>query len=203
MRFVIVGGGTAGWMTSLFIQKKMPYADVTVIASSEIGILGAGEGVTPHFVELMEELEEVLGMPSVAITWPIGSGMQFEGVYDRMKNEVHLFRGDKSTLQLSEDGVNDPVLADHLSEENLTNLRDEIDLLDADTVFAGHTAAEVEAALENVVTGRDGAADLVGVAFVKQHERVDVAVAGMKDVRDAQAVFAARGADETHDVRQA
>lgn len=81
-------------------------------------------------LELMEELEEVLGMPSVAITWPIGSGMQFEGVYDRMKNEVHLFRGDKSTLQLSEDGVNDPVLADHLSEENLTNLRDEIDLLD-------------------------------------------------------------------------
>ncbi|MBR3063910.1 MAG: peptide chain release factor 3, partial [Exiguobacterium sp.] len=81
-------------------------------------------------LELMEELEEVLGMPSVAITWPIGSGMQFEGVYDRMKNEVHLFRGEKSTLQLSEDGVNDPILAEHLSEENLTNLRDEIDLLD-------------------------------------------------------------------------
>ena len=85
-------------------------------------------------LELMEELEEVLGMPSVAITWPIGSGMQFEGVYDRMKNEVHLFRGEKSTLQLSEDGVNDPILAEHLSEENLTNLRDEIDLLDADTL---------------------------------------------------------------------
>ncbi|PNB76611.1 peptide chain release factor 3, partial [Pseudomonas sp. FW305-BF6] len=33
-------------------------------------------------LELMEELEEVLGMPSVAVTWPIGSGMQFEGVYD-------------------------------------------------------------------------------------------------------------------------
>ncbi len=74
-----------------------------------------------------EELEEVLGMPSVAVTWPIGSGMQFEGVYDRIKNEVHLFRGDKSVVTLNEEGVNDPILASHLTEENLTNLRDEID----------------------------------------------------------------------------
>lgn len=81
-------------------------------------------------LELMEELEEVLGMPSVAVTWPIGSGMQFEGVYDRIKNEVHLFRGDKSVVTLNEEGVNDPILASHLTEENLTNLRDEIDLLD-------------------------------------------------------------------------
>ena len=56
-KFVIIGGGTAGWVTALTIKKYIPYCDVTVVASSEIGILGAGEGVTPHFNELMSDLD--------------------------------------------------------------------------------------------------------------------------------------------------
>ena len=56
-KFVIIGGGTAGWVTALTIKKYVPYCDVTVVASSEIGILGAGEGVTPHFNELMTDLD--------------------------------------------------------------------------------------------------------------------------------------------------
>jgi len=56
-KFVIIGGGTAGWVTALTIKKYIPYCDVTVVASSEIGILGAGEGVTPHFNELMTDLD--------------------------------------------------------------------------------------------------------------------------------------------------
>lgn len=54
--FVIIGGGTAGWLTALTIKKYIN-CDVTVIASSDIGILGAGEGVTPHFNELMTDLD--------------------------------------------------------------------------------------------------------------------------------------------------
>jgi tryptophan halogenase len=56
-KFVIVGGGTAGWLTALVLNKFSPYADVTVISSEEIGILGAGEGVTPHFNLVMQQLE--------------------------------------------------------------------------------------------------------------------------------------------------
>jgi len=80
-------------------------------------------------LELMEELEEVLGMPSVAVTWPIGSGMQFEGVYDRLENEVHLFRKDE-VIKLGKDGVHGPELEAHLESTNLENLRDEVDLLE-------------------------------------------------------------------------
>lgn len=54
--FVIVGGGTAGWITALFIKNQYPWANVTVIASEEIGILGAGEGTTPHFVTFLNRL---------------------------------------------------------------------------------------------------------------------------------------------------
>jgi len=50
VRVVVIGGGTAGWMTALMARKRLPKAHVTVVASSEVGILGAGEGTTPHFV---------------------------------------------------------------------------------------------------------------------------------------------------------
>lgn len=44
MNIVIVGGGTAGWLAALMISKVHPLHKVTVIESSTIGIVGAGEG---------------------------------------------------------------------------------------------------------------------------------------------------------------
>ena len=54
--FVVVGGGTAGWITALYI-KKLYHSDVvvTVIESPEIGILGAGEGTTPSITSVFAE----------------------------------------------------------------------------------------------------------------------------------------------------
>ncbi len=46
MNIVIVGGGTAGWLAALMINKVHPLHKVTVIESSTIGIVGAGEGST-------------------------------------------------------------------------------------------------------------------------------------------------------------
>lgn len=57
MNVVVVGGGTAGWLTALYIRKVFPQIDVTVIASSEIGILGAGEGTTADFPEFLKFLD--------------------------------------------------------------------------------------------------------------------------------------------------
>jgi len=51
---VIIGGGTAGWLTALYVQKKFPQHNITVVASSKIGILGAGEGSTPQFNEFLK-----------------------------------------------------------------------------------------------------------------------------------------------------
>jgi len=45
-KIVIVGGGTAGWLSALFFKKILHNKDVTVIASDDIGIIGAGEGST-------------------------------------------------------------------------------------------------------------------------------------------------------------
>lgn len=54
-QIIVLGGGSAGWLTALFC-KKIFKSNVKVIESSKIGILGAGEGATPHLIALLKEL---------------------------------------------------------------------------------------------------------------------------------------------------
>lgn len=54
MKIVIVGGGTAGWICAYFINKSFPNIhEITVIESSSIGIIGAGEGSTGAMTDLL------------------------------------------------------------------------------------------------------------------------------------------------------
>lgn len=54
MKIVIVGGGTAGWIAAYFILKSQPGKhQISVIESSKIGIIGAGEGSTGTMIELL------------------------------------------------------------------------------------------------------------------------------------------------------
>lgn len=55
-RIIVLGGGSAGWLTSLLVREFYPGFDITLIESEEIGILGAGEGTVPHFIELLDFL---------------------------------------------------------------------------------------------------------------------------------------------------
>jgi tryptophan halogenase len=50
---VIAGGGTAGWITALYLNRVMPDQNITLVESEEVGILGAGEGSTPHLIEFL------------------------------------------------------------------------------------------------------------------------------------------------------
>ncbi len=53
MNIVIVGGGTAGWLAALMIHKVYHMHKVTVVESSTIGIVGAGEGSTGILTSLI------------------------------------------------------------------------------------------------------------------------------------------------------
>lgn len=54
MKIIIVGGGTAGWLAALMIKKVQGNShSVTVIESSDIGIIGAGEGSTGQLVDIV------------------------------------------------------------------------------------------------------------------------------------------------------
>ena len=61
MKLTIVGGGTSGWLSALFLKKHFAQAHITVLASSEIGILGAGEGTTGNFIPFMRKLDISIG----------------------------------------------------------------------------------------------------------------------------------------------
>lgn len=54
---VIVGGGTAGWLTALYAKKMLPEDNITLVESESIGILGAGEGSTPILIGLFDFLD--------------------------------------------------------------------------------------------------------------------------------------------------
>lgn len=57
MKITIVGGGTAGWLAALVISKLKPYDhDITVIESSNINIIGAGEGSTGTMTNIIQNL---------------------------------------------------------------------------------------------------------------------------------------------------
>lgn len=53
---VIVGGGTAGWLTALYAKKVNNDDNIILIESEEYGILGAGEGSTPHLIDFLDFL---------------------------------------------------------------------------------------------------------------------------------------------------
>jgi tryptophan halogenase len=56
MNIVIVGGGTAGWLAALMISKTQPNHQITLIESSAIGIVGAGEGSTGTLTGVIQGL---------------------------------------------------------------------------------------------------------------------------------------------------
>ncbi|UII57140.1 peptide chain release factor 3 [Cytobacillus spongiae] len=57
-------------------------------------------------LELLAELEEVMGIESYPMNWPIGMGKEFLGIYDRFYNRIEQFRVDESEkyINLNEDG---------------------------------------------------------------------------------------------------
>ena len=84
-------------------------------------------------LELLEEVEDVLGIKSVAMNWPIGEGSEFKGVYDRSAKVVHLFsrvaRGaTKAAVETM--SIDDPALPTALGQAQFDRLVIDIELLD-------------------------------------------------------------------------
>jgi tryptophan 7-halogenase len=56
MRVVVVGGGTAGWMSAVALVKLLPGISVHLVESEAIGIVGVGEATLPHIRAFNERL---------------------------------------------------------------------------------------------------------------------------------------------------
>src|SRR5208282_5462339 len=78
---VIVGGGTAGWMTALILARSLVArgVEITLLESPAVGIIGVGEGSTPWLRGFFDTLgiEESEWMPECHATYKCG--ITFDG----------------------------------------------------------------------------------------------------------------------------
>jgi glycine/D-amino acid oxidase-like deaminating enzyme len=56
MKIVILGGGSAGWLASLFLISKFPNYEIVSVESSDINPIGVGEATTGKFTQMLEQI---------------------------------------------------------------------------------------------------------------------------------------------------
>ncbi|MBA3882655.1 MAG: peptide chain release factor 3 [Chthoniobacterales bacterium] len=90
-------------------------------------------------LELLDELEKVLRIHALPLNWPLGSGPEFRGVYDREKSEVHLFEktpGGAYRAAVEVAGADDEAVREAVAPDVYAQFRDEVSLLEgAGTTF--------------------------------------------------------------------
>jgi len=94
---VVFGGGSAGWITALLAQSYYPRYKITLIESDSIGILGAGEGTTPHFINFLDKVDISVSDLVKNCKATIKHGINFENWNGNNEKYFHSF-GSKESL---------------------------------------------------------------------------------------------------------
>ena len=86
-------------------------------------------------LELIDEIERELGLSTYVINWPIGTGDQFRGVFDRRQQKIHLFQktathGSKRATDTIMT-LDDPRLESLLEPELYHQLKEDLEILDS------------------------------------------------------------------------
>jgi peptide chain release factor 3 len=105
------------------------------------------EGRDP--VELLDEIEDILKIQCAPITWPVGMGKRFRGIYHLQEDAVHLYEpgknNERGNIRVIK-GLDNPLL-DEVVGDQAAELRDEIELVKG----ASHEF-DVQAYLEGTMT---------------------------------------------------
>jgi len=100
--------------------------------------------------DLLDEIEDKLGIKVRPMSWPIGIGSTFKGVYNMYKNNLNLFSGNKTNIEkdiIEIKNVDDPKLNEAIGDDDAEMLREEVELVNGvydefnrDTYLAGEVA---------------------------------------------------------------
>tara|TARA_Y100001934_G_C12370081_1_gene785770 strand:- start:766 stop:2367 length:1602 start_codon:yes stop_codon:yes gene_type:complete len=100
-------------------------------------------------LELLDDLENVLGIGSFPVNWPVGTGFEFKGIFDRQSKDISLFertQGGQYRAPESIGDLSDPVIRKRLDDETFERVTEELEMLDLagesfdhDQVLAGQT----------------------------------------------------------------
>jgi peptide chain release factor 3 len=86
---------------------------------------------------LLDELERVLGIGAFPVNWPIGNGFEFQGVYDRQTQLMHLFErtvGGQYRAPVQVGGLHDEIIRGRLDDATFNRTLEELEMLE----HAGH-----------------------------------------------------------------
>jgi len=84
-------------------------------------------------LELLDEIEQELGLKTYPVNWPIGMGDRFKGVFDRRKQQIHLFERSIHGRKAATNTVvnlGDPQIEELLEQDLYYQLKEDIELLD-------------------------------------------------------------------------
>ena len=83
--------------------------------------------------DLLDELERELGIETYAMNWPIGSGKDFQGVYDRENSQLLFFSGVSGKNRAGKQAIDlyDKQVDNILGEKKHAQLIDDVELLSA------------------------------------------------------------------------
>lgn len=88
------------------------------------------EGKDP--MELLDEIEKELAVEVRPITWPVGQGRAFKGVYNLAENTLHLFRAGEDRLPTDTVGIkglSDPLLDEKVGASLARRLREDVEMI--------------------------------------------------------------------------
>ena len=82
--------------------------------------------------DLLDEIEGKLGMKACPLSWPIGMGQRFKGVYNIYENKLRLFAAhgkqlEEDTIEITD--LSDPILEELVGEAAANELREEIETI--------------------------------------------------------------------------
>ncbi len=83
---------------------------------------------------LLDELESVLQAHVYPVNWPLGTGLDFRGVFDRRQSAVHVFErtaGGAHKAPVRIGGISDPFVRERLDEASYAKVVEELAILDA------------------------------------------------------------------------
>lgn len=88
------------------------------------------EGMEP--LDIFEDIEEKLQIECIPLTWPIGMGKRFKGVYDLENSELGIFTPgytprDDDSIRITD--LSDPRLDELISDTQADQLREDVDLI--------------------------------------------------------------------------
>lgn len=85
-------------------------------------------------MDLLDEIEAKLKLKACPLSWPIGMGQRFKGVYNMYEKNLCLFQphgGKVEEEKLEFEDINDPALVDHIGEAAAAELREEVEMIEA------------------------------------------------------------------------